>query len=270
MAASRTQLSLSACRRALVQSWLRALCTSMAPLVRSRTLFRHCTPSDAPSDAPDPASPHTPRDAPRRAQSCKEPGRARRAWAERRDAGHPLSLDHQAAGRAPGARQGRERLRACTRRSRVCQGRPGPRSRPPAQLVVDFWATWCGPCRMMTPVLIQLAETFGDRCLFVKIDVDRAEVRQEGRHALRCTRTPRQHCCCLACSGRLESALRAAAAVHALCCSHLHAQHSPISLQTPHPCIRPSGGDHQVRHPGDADIHCVQGRRESRGACRRI
>lgn len=37
---------------------------------------------------------------------------------------------------------------------------------------VDFWATWCGPCRMVSPFVEQLADAYGDRIAFVKVDVD--------------------------------------------------------------------------------------------------
>ena len=36
----------------------------------------------------------------------------------------------------------------------------------------DFWATWCGPCRMQSPVIEQLAEEMGDILFFSKVDVD--------------------------------------------------------------------------------------------------
>ena len=39
-------------------------------------------------------------------------------------------------------------------------------------LVVDFWATWCGPCRMLAPVMEKLSDEYAGRAEFVKIDVD--------------------------------------------------------------------------------------------------
>ena len=36
----------------------------------------------------------------------------------------------------------------------------------------DFWATGCGPCRMQSPVIEQLAEEMGDKVFFSKVDVD--------------------------------------------------------------------------------------------------
>jgi len=38
--------------------------------------------------------------------------------------------------------------------------------------VVDFWATWCGPCRMIAPILDQLSEEFAGRVKVTKLDVD--------------------------------------------------------------------------------------------------
>jgi thioredoxin 2 len=39
-------------------------------------------------------------------------------------------------------------------------------------ILADFWAPWCGPCRMVAPVLHKLAERYGGQALFVKVNTD--------------------------------------------------------------------------------------------------
>jgi thioredoxin 2 len=44
----------------------------------------------------------------------------------------------------------------------------------PVPALIDFWAAWCGPCRMVSPVLDKLARERAGRIKLVKVDVDRA------------------------------------------------------------------------------------------------
>ena len=39
-------------------------------------------------------------------------------------------------------------------------------------VLVDFWAEWCGPCKMIAPSVAEIADDFADKCVVAKIDVD--------------------------------------------------------------------------------------------------
>lgn len=57
-------------------------------------------------------------------------------------------------------------------------------------VLVYFWASWCGPCRLMAPIMDNLASAYGDRLKVVKMEVDLnpdavAKYKVEGVPALR-------------------------------------------------------------------------------------
>ena len=46
-------------------------------------------------------------------------------------------------------------------------------------VLVDFWAEWCGPCKMAGPVLEELSETYKDKVLIMKLNVDENPVSSQ-------------------------------------------------------------------------------------------
>ncbi len=39
-------------------------------------------------------------------------------------------------------------------------------------VIVDFWAEWCGPCRMVGPIISELSQEYDGKAIFTKLDVD--------------------------------------------------------------------------------------------------
>jgi len=51
--------------------------------------------------------------------------------------------------------------------------------------VVQFSASWCGPCRIMTPIMEVLSNTMGDKINFGKADIDEEAINISSRHGIR-------------------------------------------------------------------------------------
>ncbi len=46
-------------------------------------------------------------------------------------------------------------------------------------VLVDFWATWCGPCRMLSPIIDELANEYEGKAIIGKVDVDNCQALAE-------------------------------------------------------------------------------------------
>jgi len=46
-------------------------------------------------------------------------------------------------------------------------------------VLVDFWAEWCGPCKMAGPVLDELSETYKDKVVIAKLNIDQNQVNPQ-------------------------------------------------------------------------------------------
>ena len=51
--------------------------------------------------------------------------------------------------------------------------------------VVQFSAAWCGPCRLMTPIMEDLSNSMGDKISFGKADIDEEAINIASRHGIR-------------------------------------------------------------------------------------
>jgi thioredoxin 1 len=62
-----------------------------------------------------------------------------------------------------------EATKAVTDTTFVSEVVEGSKSKP---VLVDFWATWCGPCKMLSPLVEQIATEIPEKLTVVKMDVD--------------------------------------------------------------------------------------------------
>jgi thioredoxin 1 len=66
----------------------------------------------------------------------------------------------------------REQKPASTKPVEVCDATLEETIRKHRLVVIDCWAPWCGPCRMLAPIIEQLAKDYAQRILFGKLNVD--------------------------------------------------------------------------------------------------
>jgi thioredoxin 1 len=51
-------------------------------------------------------------------------------------------------------------------------------------VLVDYWAEWCGPCKMIAPILEEIADDYGERLRICKLDID-ANQETPGKYGIR-------------------------------------------------------------------------------------
>jgi thioredoxin 1 len=51
-------------------------------------------------------------------------------------------------------------------------------------VMVDYWADWCGPCKQVSPIIEELAQSYGDKVTFVKMDTNTNPVTPANNHVL--------------------------------------------------------------------------------------